>query len=572
LKKPWNISGFKLTGPFDRFVIFLGSLSLGSFVSHYLLSFKSFQSLESSFSQFFDPIAQAFGLPSEALSYLPMIFVTSQVIVFFSTLVFGRSLFEMVAGVRNSGPWWWQRIGGASKAIFDIAIGMFFIFDLPILVKKATLKERMVGSYSLVSKKALSIRSLFIIPFFILLTLFAPLMTNLEFLEGHPVTQMKVEADKLGNTSDFSEFKEVSSELFHFKSFTSMGEGKLWPLPDYDRIRARKKKKISPTLVIYDAKNKTSGHWRLKKQISLLKLLSLGRKGNPLFSVHFPHLNGAIELMKQDPQAFAKKEGISLERFDDLFTPEVKREIEVFFKASFELGSDKLVGHTLTYGPFLRGFIEVRQAVLGLLPKGSKAEVDLIELGNHNFLRFRQKHEKGSILGKSYTESYLPIGTEHAGLFEIGWDSDLSGALGAKHFRESVLSRAQWYFDYKNIFKSRIKNALNEVTKSSALVILDLLIERELSKEDQSLLEKLLYRYYFDICRKAIKNSDADLIELIKDNFGRLSSFIEYKNSLSKDGGGAFFSATFTKNWKSLWDGFRLQKDDFFTEENSKLK
>ncbi len=569
--KPWKTSGFKLTGPLDRLIVFLGNLSLGSFFSHYLLSFREFRALETSLVSFFVPIADTLHLPSEMLSYLPMVFLVSQGLIFFSTLVFGRSLFEMVARSKNSGPWWWQRVGGGAKAIIDIFLAPLLIFDLPILFKMPSLKERLCGSYTLVPKQGAPLRLLLIVPFFFLFTLLAPLMTNLELMASNPVTVVEVEAKKLEGGRDFSKFQDVSSELFHFKSFTSFGEGQLWPLPDYDRVRARRKKKISPTLLIYDQKNKNFGHWRIKKQISLLSLLSLGRKGNPLFSLHFPNLNSAIELLKQNPDAFTKKEGKSKERLDDLFSPELKKEIQKFFKVSFELGVDQLIGHTLTYGPFIRGFIEVRQAVLGLLPRGAKPEIDLVKLGNQNFLRFRQIHEKGSVLGKSVTESYLPIGTEHSVLFEMGWDSSLSGALSAKTFRESVLASAQWFFDYKDLFDQKWNQTLEETKKSTALLILDLLVERKLKDRQKDLLEKLLYQFYFDICRQAIKDSELDLFHLVKDNFGRISSFIEYRNGLSKERNKSYFSPIFMKKWKELWNGLRLKQADFFSENNRTL-
>ncbi|MBC97814.1 MAG: hypothetical protein CME63_08695 [Halobacteriovoraceae bacterium] len=570
LKKPWKAPGLKLTGPIDRFVVFLGNLSLGSFVSHYLLSFKPFRDLESSLVEIFTPVANLLFLPSEVVSYLPMVFIISQAIIFLSTLLWGRSLFEMIAGMKNSGPWWWQRIGAGARSIAHIFLGPFLIFDLPLLIQSPSLKERIFGSYSLVGKGGASLRLLLIVPFFLVFTLMAPLMTNLELLQGHKVTMEKMEKGKLEKGQSFSSYKEVKSDLFHVKSFTSFANGEFWPIPDYDRIRARKKKKISPSLLIYSSKNKSSGHWRIKKQISLLSLLSLGKRGNPLFSLHFPHLNSALELYKQNPSAFKKKDALSKERLDDLFSPDLKKEIQKFFKVSFELGSDNIVGHTLNYGPFMRGFLEVRQAVTGLLPKGGEIEVDLIEVGNQVFLRFRQNHDEKSILGKSVTETYLSLGSEHALLFELGWEKSLSGAIAAKTFRETILSQSEWFFDYKNLFKERLSKRLDDWGKEAALYILDLLVEKELSNREQDLLERLMYRFYFDLCREAIKSSDDNFYQLVKKNYERLSSFIEYKNTLEdKD---AHFSDNFNSSWKFLWNALRLKKDEFFEENESILK
>ncbi len=556
----------------DRFIIFLGNLSLGSFVGHYLLSFKAFRSLESSMADFFGPMGEALHLPGEILSFGPTVFLVTQGLIFFMNLFLGRTLFDLMAGTKNSGPWWWQRIGGAARSVIDIFLAPFLVFDLPVVLKVPSVKERITGSYSLAPQQGAKFRILLITPFFILFTIISPLMSNLELIDGLHVASVEMDAKKLEKGESFSDFREVESELFHFKSFTSLAQGNLVLLPEYDRVRARNKKKITPTLLIYDLKNKTSGHWRVRKQISLLTLLSLGRRGNPLFGLHFPHLNGAISLLEENPKSFSKMDSTSRERLDALFSPDLQKEIELFLKSSFELGMDKVVGHTLTFGPFMRGFVEVRQAILSLLPRGAKPEVDIIRLGNQSFLRFRQNHNKGSILGKSITESYLPISTEHSVLFELGWDGDLSGALSAKLFRESILSRAQWLFDF-DMHKARtqqfLERKLGEVSKASALFILDLLVERNLKKEEQDILEKVLYRFYYDICREAISESDDNFYTLVRDNYGRLSSFIEYKNSLSSEKN--LFSKEFNLKWKELWNALRLKKIDFFKEENSSL-
>lgn len=566
--EPWKISGFKLTGPVDRLIVFLGNLSLGSFVSHYLLSFREFRSLEASLVQFFNPIADTLHLPAEVVSYLPMIFLVSQALIFFFTLIFGRSLFEMMAQMRNSGPWWWQRIGGGARAIIDIFLGPLLIFDLPVILKRPSYKEQLVTSYSLAPIQGTPLRLLLIMPLFLLFTLLAPMMTNFQFIKGTPVVMVEVAVKKLQGGGDFSKYQDVSSELFHFKSFTSFEEGQQWPLPEYNKIRIKNKKRVSPTLLIYDQKNKNYGHWRIKKRISLLALLAMGRRSNPLFSLQFPLINQAIELQRDNPHYYAPRDATTLEDFPSLFTPELQKEIQRFFKVTFELGIDHLIGHTLTYGPFIRGFVEVREALLGLLPKGAKPEVDLMRLGDQNFLRFRQNHMQGTVLGKRVTETYLPIGTENSVLFEMGWDGSLSGALSARTFRESVLAQAKWFFDYKNLFVNRLKQKGNQVSKASALFILDLFVESELDNKEQSLLERVMYRFYFDICRHAIENSQSSFYDVIRDNFGRISSFIEYRNQLAKGHSKSRFSPIFMKKWKALWNGLRLKQEDFFIPEN----
>lgn len=554
----------QLCGPLDRLIIFLGDLSLGSFLSHYLLSFKSFRLLELGMSSFFTPVANGLNIPVESVIYLPMAFFMAQAMIFFSTLLLGASPFALMAGASNSGPWWWQRLGGAARTLVDLLIGPFLIFDIPLFLKRPTIKEKILGSYFVVHRGGSHLRVLIILPFFLIFTILAPLMKNLEFVKGFVVSTDVIEPVGIEPGADFSSFKELKSELFHFKSLTSLGNGRFVLLPDYDALRVRKKKKLSPNLVIYDKEHFSAGDLQIKRKISLLSLLKLAKRGNPFFGLSFPLLSRAIEESEKNKSLYEQRDAKALESLPSLFSDQLKNEIKKFFEVSFELGLNNIVAHTLNYGPFLRGFVEVRQGLLSLIPQGVSPEVDIVGIGKNQFLRFRQSFPKSFNREKHTLETYIPIETQHSFVLEMAWSGDLQGALSAKAFRENILAPAEWFFDYENIFGSRIEDAL----KSSALALLDLMVDKELSQRNQDLFEQALYQFYYHSVRKAIQDEDDHFYKVLYDNYQKISAFLEYKNS----GKRKVFSNQFMESWGTLWKVLRLKNIPFFDDENDNFR
>lgn len=553
-------SAQQLCGPLDRLVIFLGDLSLGSFLSHYLLSFKSFRLLELGMSSFFTPVANGLNIPVESVIYLPMAFFMAQMMIFFSTLLLGASPFALVAGASNSGVWWWQRLGGAARTLVDLLLGPFLIFDLPVLVKKPSLKEMVLGSYLVVNRSGSHLRVLIILPFFIIFTILAPLMKDLEFVKGFVVSNDIIKPVGIESGADFSSFKELKSELFHFKSLTSLGKGRFVLLPDYDALRVRKKKKLSPNLVIYDKELMTAGELQIKRKISLLSLLKLAKRGNPFFGISFPLLSKAIDENEKNIDLYKERDAKALESLPMLFSDGLKAEIKKFFEVSFELGLGNIVAHTLNYGPFLRGFVEVRQGLLSLIPQGVSPEVDIVEVGKSQFLRFRQSFPKSFNREKHTLETYMPIETQNSFVLEMAWSGDLQGALSAKAFRENVLAPAEWFFDYENIFANRIQEAV----KSSALALLDVMVEKELDQRNQDLFEQALYQFYYHLVRKAISEEDDHFYKVLFNNYQKVSAFLEYKNSGKRKA----YSSQFMEAWGNLWKVLRLKNTPFFDDEN----
>lgn len=412
------------------------------------------------------------------------------------------------------------------------------------------MKEELSGSKLLMTKKSGAWKLYLFLPLVLLFSVSGPLFKNLALADGLVVSFETVDKKELKKSDNFNSFQDFNSEKFNFKVFSSLSNGRFSLFPDFEFIKIKKKKRLSPYLLVFDHQNKTTGHLKVGHRLQLLELLRIGARGNPLFGKTFPAL---AEALRENEGKFAERDYDPEVGNKLLFNPLIKGDITRLVKASFELGMGNIVGHVLSYGPFLRGFIELRSAFLYLIPKGVKPEVDLITLGSADFLRFRQTLSKEYPVARPVIETYVPLESHNAFSLKMAWNKSLPSALSANAFRETFLANAEWYFDYKNFFKKPRLEA--QVTPVYAL---DLLSQKDKSQESREILEEFLYRYYYQKCRNAIQGGDRELLESLRFNIMRLSSIMQVKSKKS------IFSALFINQWKELWNSFQARDRKYF--------
>ncbi|MCF8060090.1 MAG: hypothetical protein K9K67_12385 [Bacteriovoracaceae bacterium] len=541
-----------LARPWIRFLAFTGDLGLAHLLSFFLLSFPTIAFFEDRLIESIKPIALALGFSPELVGFLIFWHLMTMILRFIHTFIFGVSFFEHLAGLTSTGPWWWQRLGGGARVMIDSVMGPFLVFDLPLLFNKVTLKEDLIGSKLVYRGRKKDWRLYFFLPLTILFSFSGPLFKDLTLIDGLIVSFENIEKEGLKAGDDFSKFTSYGSEKFKLKTFSSLDNGRFSLFPDFEFVKVKKKKRLSPYLLIYDHANKTTGELKVGLKIYLLDLLKRGERGNPFFRKSFPALHQAIH---SERAGFAEKPFSTFNENRSLMNPMIKDDIKNLIKASFELGMGNIVGHILTYGPFLRGFIEVRNALISLSKPGVHPEVDMITMGNMDFLSFRQTFSDDIPFNKQVVSTYIPIGTHNSFTLEMGWDKSLPGALSSKGFRESFLANGEWFFDYYDFFKRPRLEA--EVTPFYAI---DLLANQSFEQPTQEILEEFLYRYYYQKCRKAIQSEDKAMIEGLRYNIIRLSSIIKVKNEGKKKN----FSALFLNQWKELWSSFQAQDKNYF--------
>ena len=470
---------------------------------------------------------------------------------FIHTILVGQTPFEFISGLKNEGPWWWQRLAGGGRVIFGGVTDLFLLGNLPLLFNKPSFKEASLGCRLYKGKKS-SYQSYILFICSLILTIFAPLIKDFNILKTLVVSVEEVKKEELIKGGDFKSYKTYQSEKFHMETFSSLANDRFSLYPDFEYIKIKDKKKVNPFLLIYDHEQRSSGELKVGHSINLLELIKRGAYGNPLFRLHFPHLYNEVHgpLVNSKRKQWTKGQARK-----PLLSEQVRGEIKKLIQASFNLGKGHLLGHILRYGPFLRGFIRLRETFLLLLKPGVDPEVDLIKMGTFNFLRFRQIFPKDIPFNKGVIETFIPIETPYSATFMMGWDHSLPGALSAKTFRRAFLGDAKWYFDYSAVF-----DFPQDEKSMNPIVLLDFLSKDLKEQRQKELREEYIYQYYYHRSRLLLQKGDKIGQEVLKANMVRLSSLFEIKNTVKVKS----YSELFLERWLELYSSFIRNEVSYF--------
>lgn len=531
-----------------RLYCICGDYLIGHFLTYFLLSFPFFSLMEKNLVSSF-----SFGTESFSLGFFIYWHLITVLMRFSHTLLLGVTPFELLAGLKNEGPWWWQRLAGGARVLMGSLVDISVISNLPLFVKKPSFKESTIGCRLL---KGDSSKRKYLMPVLCLIAglvaIMGPLIKDFTIIDTLIVSVDEIKKETLVKGGDFKAFKTYRSEKFHFEAFSSLANNRYALFPDFEFTKVKSQKRVNPFLLIYDSKQRNSGELKIGHSLNLLELLKRGKLGNPLFKGKFPHLEEAMKgsLISSKPRSWEPGQTQK-----PLFSDEIKLEIQKLIQASFELGPKRIAGHILEYGPFLRGFIQLREIFLYLLRPGIKPEVDFIKMGSMDFLRFRQVFPKDLPFNKGVIETYIPIETPFSVTIVMGWDHSLPGALSANTFRQNFLGDAKWYFDYRAVFPFP-----SQEKDMNSLVLLDFLSKDLKHQAQNELREEYLYQYYYHQCRNLLKERDIVGQEIVKNNMIRITSLFEVKNANKTDS----FSRLFMERWSELYSAFIGQESSYF--------
>ncbi len=462
--------------------------------------------------------------PLDYFFILMVVYLLGQFLRFYGTLFLGVSLGQFLMGLRGASSFLWNRVGGVGRVFIETFFGPFLIFDFPLLKGGSSFKEKLSMTRLIEFKEGAfqKLRYLLILPPFIILSFFAPLLQDLTLIDGILVSFSKEKSEKISNKTNFESYKHYPSNRFKLNSFSSLRDGRFLILPSFQVTKKGKTKKMTPYFIIYDTKNSSDGYFKAIGTVPLMGLMSFGKKGNPFFSFKYPELDKALG---EKRTLYEKRNYTDQSHKKTLINQLAKAEIKELIQSSFELSYKSLGQHLLNNGPFIRGHVEVRNKLLKLVPKNPIPEVDLIQMGSHKFLRFKQKFLKKRVGQKPYVETLLPITSQNALVYEFGWDKTMRDAFSRKAFRESFFGVVDWYFDYKSVFKFP-KNK----DDFKSIQILDYFTKNNLSVIEQSLLEKYIDQYYSKVSKMALSKNDDKLKEILISCLNRLFLVGKIKN------------------------------------------
>lgn len=490
-----------------RILAYLGDFSLGQLIFHGLISVSHIQVFYKSLR---DQVTLE-GSGGDAIATLACVYVITSVLRFYSSLLLGVSFFQWFLGLSSNAEGVSGRFFSASRVAIEFVLLPFGIFLIPLLKNDPTYIER--ASTALL-KKGRGFRGLLgyiarpLVLGFIFLCVFAPLLRNLAIIEGVNVEFSEIPPVKIKSNTDFAKFRFFPSQYFDFVTFGDLDADRFILLPQFEVTKEANKTKVKPFLGIFDTKNDSLGYLKKETKIDWRELVELAKRGNPFFNSSYPFLAGEI----------SSNEIIELNEKSII-------EVEELVIAALELSFKNVFEHVKTHGPFLGGYVDIRQALLSLVDKGATPRADTVYLGDRKYLRFRQLFEDVSSIEKKYRETLIPLSVTRGNILKYEWDADLSGAVARRDFSTAFFSQAKWQDVEDSIIKEK---------DLSPLSLIDYLLKTNLDPQEREKVQAYAYKWFFEKSRYALKENELKLSVWLGLTMNRIYLVCEGREELKK--------------------------------------
>jgi pSer/pThr/pTyr-binding forkhead associated (FHA) protein len=307
-------------------------------------------------------------------------------------LVFGVSIGQALVGVKGRGNIIGKRILGVIRECIGLLTLPFIIFDLPCLVSKRTFKEILTFTHLETASK---VKSLFlsILLFLVLGTSYfvSPMLIDFKIKSSIPVSNESIKFKKV-------ELADIQSEYSKSLNLAFVEDEQNIVLPVFKIIQSNNKRKLIPSFNMINLNTKKKINITKSKSFSLEKLLHLGVKSNYMASMKFPKVVGIVNSVANTNKNFKQ----SSYKDELLFS-----EIENLIKASFSLSFMNLHEHVIKYGPFVKGFVDLRFNIESII-KEPVVMVTSAQLGDSPF----------ALLQTSEGLSYFEINNKEVSLYK----------------------------------------------------------------------------------------------------------------------------------------------------------
>lgn len=527
LKRNYHARGFSLGALIFRTMAFLIDFS----VTYVALSFL--RSFEVHYNKWLGNVAIVLKL---IRTYYPEIdkidlLYIDYILLFFclkilTTFILSVSFGQFVMGQRSENGFIYSRFGGILRVLLSLVTLPTLLLELPIIFGRRSFKE-IITLTSVYQKSRFPLFGFILFVPIIYLSFASPLLENLYYAKGVAKADFYKVEDKFDKKNSH-EYRHLTSNKFSFKTFTNLANNRFLLIPTYSMEKNKGTLRIRPYLEIYDQKNKTFGRFKYMKKFSLLSTLEEGQIENPLYRKVYPYLTLALKDKKRSPQKYREK---STQRDEDnlnlLFSDNTNRDVRDFVEEAFSLNLINYGQHAIKRGPFIRGHVLVRNAILKMTGNSDPESIGIVQMGKlSNFLSLVQKQTDLKGQNLKHVEDWFSLGSENARYYQLSWDDGPSGEKSAREFKKTFFFTIKWFWDYKDVFQFP-----EDEKQMSAFSIIDFYNSSHLTKDQRSTLGNFTYHYYFDLAKNAMETNDKPLQRKIESNIGRLIDIARLRKS-----------------------------------------
>lgn len=486
---------FIILNPFDEYRIFINDLPAmtGEVLG---LDWNGFWDALTADYPIIEEVNKEVSNFSLNLVFLKPTFINFALIRIFSTLLFGVSFTEGLIGIRSSGNVIWKRIGGVLRVLIGFITAPFFIFDLPAIVSRKTLKEFLTFTTLTVPSKALSFLGVIIfIPALIASVLVAPLFQGLDIPEPIIVSDnLDKRVKKVDASVETVPVEEVINQSEVLRLLLSYDANNVSVLPFISFSGQDKKISIKPEIIFYHKDLKRNISLEIFKKFNFKELLGIGLKGNFFLFDKYPKLYEYISAPDIQSNAFRSKVNeAELKQFAD--------EVVSFTKKSFMLDFENALEFMQTETPLVKGLMDYKSSFMELVEYKQFDQVNYLKIGNAYFLKI-------SYLKQKPFDLLIPLMKSDGRIFKVQFDRSEGLPAVSSKFYKFTLTSSDWLLDQGKIEPSETLNSFS---------VFDYLyrIDPKKSELDPEK-SKALYGFYFEKSGQVINGNDEEELKLMK--------------------------------------------------------
>tara|TARA_Y100000780_G_scaffold232300_1_gene262528 strand:+ start:21192 stop:23498 length:2307 start_codon:yes stop_codon:yes gene_type:complete len=427
---------------------------------------------------------------------------------FISSIIFGQTLGQTLAGIRAHGEFLPKRFLSIVRSVVGFALlPLFFILDFTTLFSKRSFKE--VISFTRLRTPSNLVSLLSIVVFTpVLVTLFfvSPLFRGLE-----TPTPMRVSTLKTVKLAAYTPGDQAVNSKFFKMSYPA--DQVDYALPNFKFSRRKGRLTLDPTLSFIGKEGE-------ELKLAILKELDLGVfledfvMANPLASTRYPAISQLVNDVSNTNKNFKSR----------IFPQEtIVSELQRLTETAFSLGDmsvDSIITTIERSGPFLGSYLDFKDKVIALL--GQKP----------NKLSFGQVGDSLALVatykqGRMERVKFLPINNKKTRLYQVSYPSN-----------ERVDTYQLMAFNSK----------VDDVSEDRLLAFVDLLTSKELKEQSDLVLGlfQSVYGQYFEMSKLAFERGDdqmqrrviksaSDVLQLLSKNAKSLGLPEKISDKLSQN-------------------------------------
>lgn len=355
----------------------------------------------------------------ELTSCVVMLVLLTQLIRLYTTFFFGRTLGQILLGLKCQGSFWWVRIIGVFRLLLEILLAPLLIGHLFILFKGRSMHEMLTGSE--IKLKLFKLRpgaGVLAVTVMLLNFLFSASALNISDYHDFKYVKTKVTPLELKEVTDFSQFKEHSSITFGISAFTSLEKSGFFLLPSLEVRKVGERLLKGPVLYLIDKNEEAIGKLTIELKFDAKNLLKISDYANPF-------------ILKRYPALFEKEEA-SMEDVSNQFVDL----LDQIFNLSYRSLPNKILG----LGPILLGPAKLRRRILRFLSNTATVQVQRVQLNRDRFLRLQQLFESDDKDIFSFQETFIALEHLNGKVLQVKWGRNENDAKARENFQREFLS------------------------------------------------------------------------------------------------------------------------------------